>query len=186
MCGIICIVSRPSARPLPLAADLLDALDKAIAAGNIGAIAECAAHVAAVDAALRGESGTAALVDNLQLVSGLVSRLDQLDAVALNAEQVLEAATGLSTQEVERRSNDLIALRDATWSLRNDRLRTAKLVGELAGKSASDSARNAYLSIQQSFSALDRMEVRGRDSVAGLHDGSGNNGPLQTKPLHAK
>ena len=34
MCGIICIVSRPSARPLPLAADLLDALDKAIAAGK--------------------------------------------------------------------------------------------------------------------------------------------------------
>jgi glucosamine--fructose-6-phosphate aminotransferase (isomerizing) len=165
MCGIICIVSRPSARPLPIAADLLDALDKAIAAGNIGAIAECASHVAAVDAALRGESGTAALVDNLQLVSGLVSRLDQLDAVALQAEQVLEAATGLSTQEVEHRSNDLIALRDATWSLRNDRLRTAKLVGELAGKSASDSARNAYLSIQQSFSALDRMEVRGRDSA---------------------
>ena len=165
MCGIICIVSRPSARPLPIAADLLDALDKAITAGNIGAIADCGSHVAAVDAALRGESGTAALVDNLQLVSGLVSRLDQLDAIALNAEQVLEAATGLSTQEVERRSNELIALRDATWSLRNDRLRTAKLVGELAGKSASDSARNAYLSIQQSFSALDRMEVRGRDSA---------------------
>ena len=165
MCGIICIVSRPSARPLPIAADLLDALDKAITAGNIGAIAECASHVAAVDAALRGESGTAALVDNLQLVGGLVSRLNQLDAIASQAEQVLEAATGLSTQEVERRSNELIALRDATWSLRNDRLRTAKLVGELAGKSASDSARNAYLSIQQSFSALDRMEVRGRDSA---------------------
>ena len=144
---------------------MLDALDKAITAGNIGAIAECASHIAAVDAALRGESGTAALVDNLQLVGGLVSRLDQLDAIALQAEQVLEAATGLSTQEVEHRSNDLIALRDATWSLRNDRLRTAKLVGELAGKSASDSARNAYLWIQQSFSALDRMEVRGRDSA---------------------
>jgi glucosamine--fructose-6-phosphate aminotransferase (isomerizing) len=165
MCGIICIVSRPSARPLPIAADLLDALDKAITAGNIGSIAECATHVAAVDTALRGESGTAALVDNLQLVGGLVSRLDQLEAIALQAEQVLEAATGLSTQEVERRSLESIALRDATWSLRNDRLRTAKLVGELAGKSASDSARNAYLSIQQSFSALDRMEVRGRDSA---------------------
>ena len=70
MCGIICIVSRPSARPLPVAADLLDALEKSIAAGNIGAIAECATLVAAVDAALRGESGTAALVDNLQLVVG--------------------------------------------------------------------------------------------------------------------
>jgi len=105
MCGIICIVSRPSARPLPLTADLLDALEKSIAAGNIGAIAECATHVAAVDAALRGESGTAALVDNLQLVGGLVSRLDQLEAIALQAEQVLELATGLSTREVERRSN---------------------------------------------------------------------------------
>jgi hypothetical protein len=40
MCGIICVVSRPSARPLPLAADILDALDRAITACTAGNIAE--------------------------------------------------------------------------------------------------------------------------------------------------
>ncbi|TSA51770.1 MAG: SIS domain-containing protein, partial [Actinobacteria bacterium] len=165
MCGIICIVSRPSVRPLPLAADILDALDKAINAGKAGHIDQAATYVAATDMALRGESGTATLVDNLQLISGITVRLDQLDALCVQAEQALEAATEVTMQDLERRNNELIALRDATWSLRNDRLRTARLVGQLAGKDASASARNAYLSIQQAFCALDRMEVRGRDSA---------------------
>ena len=165
MCGIICVVSRPSARPLPLAADILDALDRAIAAGTAGNLAESGRLVGEADASLRGESGLGTLIDNVALVAGLVSRVDQLDALAAGAEAQLESESGLSTREVERRSNELIALRDATWSLRNDRLRTAKAVGELAGKDACASARNAYLSIQQAFSALDRMEVRGRDSA---------------------
>jgi hypothetical protein len=53
MCGIICVVSRPSARPLPLAADILDALDRAIAAGTAGNIAESGRLVAEADASLR-------------------------------------------------------------------------------------------------------------------------------------
>jgi len=130
MCGIICVVSRPSARPLPLAADILDALDRAIAAGTAGNIAESGRLVSEADASLRGESGLGTLIDNIALVSGLVSRVDQLDVLASGAEAQLESESGLSTREVERRSNELIALRDATWSLRNDRLRTAKAVGE--------------------------------------------------------
>ncbi|MFM7258833.1 MAG: SIS domain-containing protein, partial [Acidimicrobiaceae bacterium] len=51
---------------------------------------------------------------------------------------------------------------------RNDRIRTAKLVDALAGQGASESARSGYFSIQQAFSGLDRLEVRGRDS-AGIH-----------------
>ena len=168
MCGIICVVSRPSARPLPLAADILDALDRAIAAGQASNIAECGRVVADADKSLRGESGLGTLIDNIALVAQLNGRLDSLDALAVAAEAQLESEAGLPTREVERRSNELIALRDATWSLRNDRLRTAKAVGDLAGKDASASARNAYLAIQQAFSALDRMEVRGRDS-AGVH-----------------
>ena len=168
MCGIICVVSRPSARPLPLAADILDALDRAIAVGHAGNIAECGRVVADADKSLRGESGLGTLIDNIALVAQLNARLDSLDALAVAAEAQLESEAGLPTREVERRSNELIALRDATWSLRNDRLRTAKAVGDLAGKDASASARNAYLAIQQAFSALDRMEVRGRDS-AGVH-----------------
>jgi glucosamine--fructose-6-phosphate aminotransferase (isomerizing) len=44
-------------------------------------------------------------------------------------------------------------------------LRTAHEVEALAGIQASDSALNGYLAIQQALSAIDRMEVRGRDSA---------------------
>lgn len=56
-------------------------------------------------------------------------------------------------------------MRDASWSLRNDRIHNANMVLDLAGADATTSARNAYFTIQQSFAAIDRMEVRGRDSA---------------------
>ena len=97
----------------------------------------------------------------------IVARLDQLDAYA--AEIDAELATGdLDVDVLERRSAELIALRDPLWAIRRDRLRTAAAVVDLAGRNAGPSALAGYLAIQQALSAIDRMEVRGRDS-AGLH-----------------
>ena len=59
-------------------------------------------------------------------------------------------------------------LRDVLWALRHDRLRTVREVSALAGRGASAGAVAGYLAIQQSLSAIDRLEVRGRDS-AGIH-----------------
>ncbi|MBU3703138.1 MAG: SIS domain-containing protein, partial [Ilumatobacteraceae bacterium] len=50
-------------------------------------------------------------------------------------------------------------------SLCNDRLRTAREVEALAGLQSSPEALDGYLAIQQALSAIDRMEVRGRDSA---------------------
>ncbi|MGH9261656.1 MAG: SIS domain-containing protein, partial [Acidimicrobiales bacterium] len=47
-------------------------------------------------------------------------------------------------------------------------VRTARAVADLAGSEPGWAATEAYTSIQQALSALDRLEVRGRDS-AGLH-----------------
>ncbi len=168
MCGIVCVVVRPSGRSAPHSSDLLRQLDAAVNAADSGDIALAGKLVADVDAALRGDAGQVTMADNLELSAGIISRADQLDTLAGAAEQTLEALVGLSAHDVERRSNELIVLRDASWSLRNDRLRTARLVDALAGKGASASARSAYYAIQQAFSAIDRMEVRGRDS-AGIH-----------------
>ena len=74
----------------------------------------------------------------------------------------------LDAAALEVANADLIGLKDALWAIRHDRLRTARLVGELAGRDADVPAVQAYLSIQQALSAIDRLEVRGRDS-AGLH-----------------
>ena len=168
MCGIIGVVSRPSTRPMPTPAEVLGLLDDALALVAERTVAEAAARLAEADRLLRGEPGIGTLVDSLDLHAAITTRLDRLEPLVAAVEAELESITGLTAAELERRGSEVIALRDAAWSLRNDRLRTARLVGELAGKGASASAHNAYFTIQQAFSALDRMEVRGRDS-AGVH-----------------
>ena len=168
MCGIIGVVSRPSGRAVPTSAEVLAGLDDAIRTSRDGDVALTANHVGRVDLLLRGDAGLAVLMDNRRLALDITSRLDELDAFAQRSEAELEAASSLSVAEVERRSLDLARLKDANWAIRNDRLRNAVAVFDLAGTGATDSARNAYFSIQQAFAALDRMEVRGRDS-AGVH-----------------
>jgi hypothetical protein len=82
MCGIICVVSRPSGRPLPIAADILSALDRAIAAGDKAAIGECAQLVAEADAALRGDAGLGTLYNNAALAAELISRTERLEKIS--------------------------------------------------------------------------------------------------------
>ncbi|NDD99968.1 hypothetical protein EB008_06760, partial [bacterium] len=137
----------------------------AIRTSRDGDVALTANHVGRVDLLLRGDAGLAVLMDNRRLALDITSRLDELDAFAQRSEAELEAASSLSVAEVERRSLDLARLKDVNWAIRNDRLRNAVAVFDLAGTGATDSARNAYFSIQQAFAALDRMEVRGRDSA---------------------
>ena len=149
MCGIIGIVSRPSGRAVPTSAHVLEGLDEALRLSRDGDVARTADHVGQVDLLLRGDAGLAVLMDNRRLAVDVTSRLDELDAFALASEAALESASSLSVAEVERRSLDLARLKDANWAIRNDRLRNAVAVFDLAGTGATDSARNAYFSIQQ-------------------------------------
>jgi glucosamine--fructose-6-phosphate aminotransferase (isomerizing) len=169
MCGIIGIVSRPPTRATPDAADLLAGLDRAIESARASDLVGGALQARAVDEALRGLPGVLALVGHLDLVAAITSRLDQLDASALEAERRLDANTsGLDAEALERANAQLIDVKDALWAIRHDRLRTAREVESLAGRDAPASALSGYLAVQQAFSAIDRLEVRGRDS-AGLH-----------------
>ncbi len=61
-------------------------------------------------------------------------------------------------------------LKDVVWALGRDRTSTARGVADLAENAVgqSSSALTAYWAMQVALSALDRLEVRGRDS-AGLH-----------------
>ncbi|MET0145290.1 MAG: SIS domain-containing protein [Ilumatobacteraceae bacterium] len=165
MCGIVGIVSRPPTRPTPAAAELVGGLDAALAArGDVPAVTRASAEV---DRLLRGLPGLLALVDHHELAAGITARLDQLDAYASEIDAVL-AQAALDPDALERASAESIALRDVLWAIRRDRLRTARAVAELAGRDAGVAALSGYLSIQQALSAIDRMEVRGRDS-AGIH-----------------
>src|SRR4051794_36065073 len=170
MCGIVGVVSRPPTRPAPTADDIIRRLDTALE--HRPEVAAVVVPAAEVDALLRGLPGVAALTARVDLVASIVARLDQLEAFAADVEARLDAnddpAGILDAAALERANADLIALKDALWAIRHDRLRTARLVGELAGRDAGEAAVHGYLSIQQALSAIDRLEVRGRDS-AGLH-----------------
>ena len=184
MCGIIGVLSRPSTRAVPDAADLLARLDGVLArlrSETLVAAEHCTA-VAAVDAELRGDPGIWLLAGNAQFAAELTARLEEFEGVVSRAEAALDAdAAGMPIAEVERRAGCLTALRDSVWSLRKDRLRTAQAVDELAGRGANRAAMSAYLSIQQAFAALDRLEVRGRDS-AGVHVSVWNHGVRHDDP----
>ena len=162
MCGIIGVISRPATRPVPGHDEVLGLLDAAIAAIDDPVAATQSAHAA--DRLLRGTPGVMALGHHHELVAEITLRLDRLDAAVNEVDAVLESGD-LDPLDFERRSADAIALRDVLWALRHDRLRTAREVSALAGRDASAGAVSAYLAIQQSLSAIDRLEVRGRDSA---------------------
>ena len=165
MCGIVGVVSRPATRPAPDRAEVLASLDAALA--SIGDPVAATEAAAAADAMLRGVPGVLALSNDRELVASVVARLDVLDA-AVDALDVSLESGHHDPNELERSSAEAIALRDVLWGLRHDRLRTAHEVSALAGRDAGVGAVSAYLAIQQSLSAIDRLEVRGRDS-AGIH-----------------
>ncbi|MEM1332781.1 MAG: glucosamine-6-phosphate synthase, partial [Actinomycetota bacterium] len=167
MCGIIGVVSRPPTRGVPSAENLLGGLDTALdARPDLVAVAEA---IRVVDRALLGVPGVRALIGAPDLVAGLSARLDELEVFAAGREAELDDEPGaLTADELERENARLIAVKDALWAIRHDRFRTAREVEALAGRDARPQVLAAYLVAQQAFSALDRLEVRGRDS-AGIH-----------------
>ena len=182
MCGIVGIVCRPSTRPVPTADEILAGLDAALAARpDVGAVAE---QVGLTDALLRGLPGLLALADHHQLVAQVERRLDELERFAEEVDGQIESGA-VGADDIERASAMLVALRDACWALRNDRLRTARAVSSLAGRDASVGAMAGYLAVQRALSALDRLEVRGRDS-AGLHLFVWNHGLDESEPAVAE
>ena len=118
----------------------------------------------AADQLLRGDAGMQTLAGNVSLIREILSRLDVLDAMADNEEARIDALH-VDTVTLDAEALRLSRVRDASWAIRRDRLRTADAVHALAGDRATVSSLAGYLSIQQSLSAIDRMEVRGRDSA---------------------
>ena len=181
MCGIVGVVSRPPTLPVPTADEIIGGLDAALAARPD--VAAVAAAVAATDVRLRGLPGLLALADHHELVSRVESRLDELEAFADHVDHQIESGI-VHADDIEGASATLVDLRDATWAIRHDRLRTAREVSLLAGRDASVGAMAGYLAVQRALSAIDRLEVRGRDS-AGLHLFVWNHGLDESDPTVA-
>jgi glucosamine--fructose-6-phosphate aminotransferase (isomerizing) len=115
-----------------------------------------ASHLVTVDGVLRAEA-----VERLDAVTvqlGATGAMLDLDR------------PGWSADEVERLQNELRLAQDLAWTMREDRLRAAERVLTLAACAADLplGASIAYFALDTVLEALDRLEVRGRDS-AGIH-----------------
>ena len=190
MCGIIAVVRRPSQRAVPSVADVTAPLDSAsrrldalIGAGESLAateavLARVADEVATSDRLLRGVAGVRVLLEEPGLAARLVIVIEGLERQIARVEQALDDGALVSVDgdhPVERVNAAVIAVKDSIWAIARDRLPAAAGVTALLegrrGDLRGDAAKAAVavgLSIHQALSALDRLEVRGRDS-AGLH-----------------
>ena len=163
MCGIIAVLRRSARRSPPLSGEahsLLTEIADRLDRSHSDVLAE-----------LDGTAERAeALNAMLQGVPGLVCLMES-DLVALSN----RAASGLADFEArlgaDLNPSGLTRLQDALWSVRFDRIAAAEAaLGLLGGRKAVANSSNptlagAALSMQTVLSALDRLEVRGRDSA---------------------
>jgi glucosamine--fructose-6-phosphate aminotransferase (isomerizing) len=174
MCGIIGVVRRRATRVPPELAPLVAELDGAIArldgwTGDVADLEAAASAIERVDTALRGVPGVRALLGDRSGTLTVEHCAEQLTDRLISVEADLDGgAVRLDPAPLESVNAALLRAKDATWAVRQDRLRTARAVGDLAGADASAAAIEGFTSVQVALSALDRLEVRGRDS-AGLH-----------------
>lgn len=137
--------------------------------GSADALGRAADGIEAINKSLWGPPGIHCLLGAPELAHKIRSELTRVEAQISVFEAALDAGdTTLSPERLEATNAALVRVKDATWAVVRDRLRTADAVGDLAGDGAGAAAIEAYASVQTALSALDRLEVRGRDS-AGLH-----------------
>jgi glucosamine--fructose-6-phosphate aminotransferase (isomerizing) len=182
MCGIIAVLRPPGARIAPSADQVTGPLhDAAEALASdlplVEACSRAAERLEASDARLRRTDGVWALVHDRRLlaeVEGLTAQLGEtVRAIEAGLDAGLDAGPGgpdgdADQDRLEAVNAAVVRLKDAVWSIDRDRVRTARAVADLAGSEPGWAATEAYTAIQQALSAIDRLEVRGRDS-AGLH-----------------
>ena len=175
MCGIIAVIRRPSNRAVPTRDDILGLTSGT--AGELegialeqadGPLASVAERLATADTLLSGTPGLRLLISDPGLSDSLRAELQSLNAHLDALEADLDAKATVESLDLEAVNAQLIAARDGAWAIERDRLRAAEVVSDLGGRDVHDAGIDAIFSVHQALSAIDRMEVRGRDS-AGLH-----------------
>jgi glucosamine--fructose-6-phosphate aminotransferase (isomerizing) len=132
------------------------------------AVAAAANLLAGADQLLRGVAGIRLLIEVPGAAARIATLIAGVDLQITSFEDLLDVDTTILGLDLEAVNAALIDLKDAAWAVRRDRLRAAEGVAELVGPGANPAAIAVGLSVHQALSALDRLEVRGRDS-AGLH-----------------
>ena len=174
MCGIIGVLRRPDNRPDLEASVIHAALDAASEQlseitedSNVEmAVTAAADELIALDLALRAMPGVRMMVADPALTAELELRAEAIGAAGAELEARLdEGKTSFDDAELEAVNSAFVRLKDGVWAITHDRVRTAREIAALAGHGATRSAVEGYWSLQVARSAIDRLEVRGRDSV---------------------
>ena len=197
VCGIVAVIGRRDDRValeasavVPRLHDASDLLAAVTVEGSSDTVSDgrdaaerleaAAAVLRDADEALRSLPGVRLLVSDATCVLDIETALERVHALiavidsAADTGDVLtdagEQRTGQSDRagaHVERINAALGEVKDHAFALRRDRLRMAREVVGLWGGMPPPAAVGGLWSIQVALSALDRLEVRGRDS-AGL------------------
>ena len=182
MCGIIAVLRRPSDRAVPENDEVLVPLADAVALlghGDPLALARVADVLEGVDHLLGGVPGLMALDADPALAG-------RIRAVLAPVPGLLDTVAGAlgGSDQMEEDNAALVRVRDALWAVTRDRLGSYAGVSSLRSTSPapSDAGLAVLLSTQQALSAIDRLEVRGRDS-AGLQVTVWNHGIHPTDPM---
>ena len=172
MCGIIAVLRRASRRQPPTAdllLSLLAAAERAFTTGRDAAALDAVAlALARLDQELKGVPGLWTLLQHPSAARELQSRVPSLHATLATFERTLDqtAVTDAPDDGIEQRNQALVRLKDALWAVERDRLPHARAVLDLAnGDVPHLAAAAAFSALQLALSALDRLEVRGRDSA---------------------
>jgi len=187
MCGIVAVLRHRASGAVPdrravlgLIAEGVDSLRRQIAGIDSDAefddivdqLAAAAERLEAANRLLCSSPGLRLMLDSPETVAALGAHAASWGAITASIESRLDACGSLgSAAQLERANRELIRVRDAVWAIGRDRLGAAAGVAKLLsahGGVPSRGAIDAMLSVHQALSALDRLEVRGRDS-AGLH-----------------
>ncbi len=174
MCGIIAILHRSSQRPAPAADHVESPIEQALAftfdprARDLSAtLTRAAEFIEAANRELFGPAGIESVATNEGLANRVRLSIRAIQTRLDECESVLDSEASRSASELEDINAAVVRLRDALWAVEHDRLDTADAVVALNGSSGRAGIEGCF-AIQSALSAIDRLEVRGRDS-AGLH-----------------
>ena len=170
MCGIIAVLRGPEHREILNPGTILPRLSSAVTflrsavedpENRSAEITQAADLLAVTDRELRTVPGIGMLV------------FDRSSALAIEGEihRANDALTAIDQHldhlsiDLEHLNSSLLEVRDSLWAIEQDRLRTAEAVLDLAGGTPEANSLPGLMSVQTALSALDRLEVRGRDSA---------------------
>lgn len=179
MCGIFGILREQEMRTPPPSASIEALLDAAASAlrgsdsgdtdadrGLLAGIAACGEALSRLDRLLCAPEAVRTLLDNPTTEDRVREVVTSVEARVADIEARLDHGEIAASIDLEALNQALSVLKDATWAIGRDRLRTVAAVIEMAGRRDFPlSATAAYVSLQVSLSAIDRLEVRGRDSA---------------------